>query len=165
LANVALLVNPNNPSAKREIENMKMAAPALGLQLKIVNASDDHEIDTAFATIDQHPVEALVAVGDPLWSSQGKRVVSLAARRNIPTCYPLREYAQAGGLMSYGASFPDAIRQTGVYVGRVLKGEKPADLPVMQSAKFELVINLKAATALGLTVPDKVLAIADEVIE
>lgn len=165
LANVALLVNPHNPSAKTEIENMQMASRALGVRLQIVNASNDREIDTAFTTISEHRGQALVVVGDPLWSAQGKRVVSLAARQNIPTSYPLREYPLAGGLMSYGASFTDAIRQTGVYVGRVLKGEKPADLPVMQSTKFEFVINLKTAAALRLTVPDKVLALADEVIE
>jgi len=159
------LVNPTNPNSEAETADMRAAAQALGLRLHIVNASTERGIDAAFASFAQQRVKALIVTADAFFASRQDQLVSLAARHALPTMYWLRELTAAGGLMSYGTSITDAFRAVGVYAGRVLKGERPADLPVVQSTKFELVINLKVAKALGVTIPPGVLAIVDEVIE
>jgi putative tryptophan/tyrosine transport system substrate-binding protein len=162
----AVLVNPANPIVfDSHVTIMQAAAHKLGLQMNVLNASTSSEIDTAFTTLAQRGATALVISGDQFMLSQREQIVALAARHSIPTIYDRREFTKAGGLMSYGASVLDAHRQIGVYTGRILKGEKPGDLPVMQSTKFDLVINLKTANALGLTIPPLLLALADEVIE
>src|SRR5215468_7446907 len=160
---IAYLTNPNNPN--REIDNVRTAARSLGQQILVLNANSDREFDTAFATIVQQQVAALLVASDPLFFDRREQIVALAARQAIPAIYYLRAFSLAGGLLSYGNSLTDMYRQVGIYTGRVLKGEKPADLPVMQATKFELAINLKTAKALGLQIPDKLLALADEVIE
>jgi ABC-type uncharacterized transport system substrate-binding protein len=165
VATMALLVNPNFPGAGLEIRETQTAAGAVGRNLVILNASTESEIDAAFATLVQQGVGALAVTGDPLFVSRRDKVVTLAARHAVPTIYVQREFPVAGGLMSYGTSITDAYRQAGVYTGRILKGDKPADLPVQQLAKVELVINLKTAKALGLTFPITLLGRADEVIE
>ena len=162
---IGLLVNPANPNASAETADILVAARALGLQMLIQNASTDRDIDAAFAGFVQARVGALFIGGDPLFTSRRDQVVALAARHALPTCHDNRPVAETGGLMSYGASTIDAYRQVGLYAGRILNGEKPGELPVQQSVKFEMVINLKTAKALGLTVPDKLIALADEVIE
>jgi putative ABC transport system substrate-binding protein len=165
VATIGLLVNPNYPSAGLEITETQVAARAVGCDLIIFNASTESEIDAAFASLVQRRVGALVVTGDPLFVSRRDKVVTLAARHAVPTIYVQREFAVAGGLIGYGTSLTDAYRQVGSYAGRILKGVKVADLPVVQPTKFELVINLKTAKALGLQIPDKLLALADEVIE
>jgi putative ABC transport system substrate-binding protein len=164
-APMAYLVNPTNQSANLEREEISAAAKVLGIELQILNASTEQELDDAFATAVGLRARGLVVAGEPLFDSRRDRVVALAARHAIASSYGFREYVVAGGLMSYGTSITDSYRRAGVYVGRILKGEKPADLPVMQPTKFELVINLKTAKTLGLTVPDKLMIAADEVIE
>ena len=159
------LVNPTNPNSEGETNDMRAAAQALGLQLHIANAKTEREIDAAFASFAEQRISALIVTADAFFSGRKDQLVSLAAGHALPTMYWLREFPAAGGLMSYGTSITDAFRAASVYAGRILKGEKPADLPVVQSTKFELVINLKAAQTLGLTIPPGVLAIADEVIE
>jgi ABC-type uncharacterized transport system substrate-binding protein len=163
---VAVLVNPKNPIyAETFSKNFQAAGRAIRQQIRVVNAGTERDIDTAFADLVQRGAGALVVGNDSFFNSRPDLFVTLAARHALPAIYPYREFVAAGGLMSYGSSLADAYRQVGIYTGRILKGEKPADLPVQQSAKVELVINLKTAKALGLTVPLALLGRADEVIE
>jgi len=163
---VGLLINPTNPNlAEPTTKNLRAAAHTLGLQLHILNASTDRDFDTVFATLIQLQLGALVIGADPFFSSRLEQLAALTVRHAVPTVYQSREFTAAGGLMSYGASFTDTFRTAGVYTGRILKGDKPADLPVQQVVKVELIINLKTAKALGLTVPPPLLGRADEVIE
>jgi putative ABC transport system substrate-binding protein len=160
-----LILNPKSPNADVQVEHAQAAAKAIGQQLHIVNASTEGEIEAAFANLAEKKADALLVGTDPFFTSQRNRLVALPARTRIPAIYALRDYAEAGGLISYRASIADAYRQAGHYVGRILKGDKPADLPVQQSTKIELVINIRTAKALGLDVPPTLLARADEVIE
>jgi putative ABC transport system substrate-binding protein len=163
---IAVLINPTNvTNAEATVREVEAAARAIGLQIKIVNANTSGEIDAAFATLVRERPDALFVGPDAFFYNQRTQLTTLAALHAIPASYAVRDYAEAGGLMSYGTSIADMFRQVGVYTGRILKGENPADLPVMQPTTFELVINLKAAKALGLTVPYPLLARADEVIE
>jgi putative tryptophan/tyrosine transport system substrate-binding protein len=162
----AVLVNPNNPFiAEAWIKDTQAAAAAIGLQLDILRASTHREIDAAFTSIAQKRIDALVVMPDNLFGTRRVQFATQAARHAVPAIYSNREYAEVGGLMSYGPNSIDAYRQFGVYVGRILKGEKPANMPVLQPTKFEFVINLQTARSLGLTVPSTLLALADEVIE
>jgi putative tryptophan/tyrosine transport system substrate-binding protein len=162
---LALLVNPRYPSAESEIREMQAAAHAVGRNLIVLNASTEGEIDAAFAELVRRRVAGLIVTGDPFFVSRRDKLVALAARYVVPTIYVQREFALAGGLISYGTNLSDAYRQVGVYVSHILKGAKPGDLPVVRPTKFDFVINLKAAKVLGLTIPPSVLAIAGEVIE
>jgi len=162
---IALLVNPNGPAAARVIKEVQEAARTKGVQLTVLKAGDDSEIDAAFASLAQLHARALLVGADAFFNSRRDRLVALAARYSVPAIYEGRDFAEIGGLVSYGASVRDTWRQAGTYVGRILAGAKPADLPVQQPTTFELVINLKTAKALGLTVPPSILARADEVIE
>jgi putative tryptophan/tyrosine transport system substrate-binding protein len=161
----ALLVNPNYPTADPMIRDMREAARTKGMQLHILKASTESEIDVAFATLVQLQAGALVVGTDPFFISRREQLVTLAARHAVPAIYELREFPAAGGLISYGLSLTVVYRQEGIYAGKILKGAKPADLPVQQPTTFELVVNLKTAKELGLTVPPSILARADEVIE
>jgi putative ABC transport system substrate-binding protein len=165
VVDAALLLNQSNPSAPILIRDFEVGARAVGLRNHVLNAVTVADIETAFAIVRQRRIGALLVANDPLFTSNRSQIVALAARHAIPAMYTTREIAEAGGLVSYGSSLPDVYRQVGVYAGRILKGEKPADLPVLQPTKFELVINLKTAKTLGLTVPQTLLASADEVIE
>ncbi len=162
---IALLVNPTNAGAERVIRGVQEAARAKGVQLPILKASTEAEIDAAFASLVQLHAGALVVGSEPFLNSRREQIVALASRHAVPAIYQFRESAVAGGLISYGPSVTAAFRLVGTYTGKILKGAKPADLPVEQPTKFELVVNLKTATALGLTVPQSLLARADEVIE
>jgi len=162
---MTMLINPAFPTTSAEARELQDAARSLGLQINVQNASTESQIDTAFTTIVQQRASALIVATDPFLLGQRDQLVRLAARHAIPTMYFLREFVEAGGLMSYGPNIANEYRQAGVYTGRVLKGEKPADLPVMQPTKFDLVINLKTTKALGLTMPQNLLVAADEVIE
>jgi ABC-type uncharacterized transport system substrate-binding protein len=164
-ATIGFLENPNNPVFELTGRDVLAAAPIVGLKVQILKAGSDREIDAAFASVVQAPTGALLVGGDALFNSRIEQLVALAARHAIPTMYTFREFVVAGGLISYGASLIEQYRQIGLYTGRILKGEKPADLPVQQTTKLGLIINLKTAQALGLTVPPTLLAIADEVIE
>jgi putative tryptophan/tyrosine transport system substrate-binding protein len=159
---IGLLVNPIGTMAEIQIKELKEAAEQLGQRVHVLNVSNQSEIDAAFATM---KVDALLSGADPIFAVHRAQIVALAARYKIPAIYTIREYCEIGGLMSYGASLSNSWSQAGIYVTRILKGEKPADLPVMQPSKFELVINLKTAKALGLTISPSLIARADEVIE
>jgi putative ABC transport system substrate-binding protein len=162
---IAMLVNPNSLVTEAERKDVLAAAQAIGQQLVVLDVRSDRDIETAFATFVQRGVGAVYVGTGPFLTSNRERIVALAERYALPTSHSQREGVVAGGSMSYGSSIADAYRQAGIYAGRILKGEKPADLPVMQATKFELVLNLKTAQALGLEVPDRLLVAADEVIE
>jgi putative tryptophan/tyrosine transport system substrate-binding protein len=162
---IGVLVNPNFPDAESQSKDVKEAARKLGQQVEVVNANSEVDFDRAFATFVQLQARALLITVDPLFNSRREQLIVLAARHKIPAMYFGREFVAAGGLMSYASDLADGYRQAGIYVGRILNGAKPADLPVIQPTKFELVINLKTAKALGLTVPTIMQMTADEVIE
>jgi putative ABC transport system substrate-binding protein len=162
---ITMLVNPNYPATSAEVRDVQAAARTMGLHIDLLTAGTSGEIDAALATFVRKRPDALFVGGDPFLLGQRDQIASLAAHHAVPTIYPQREYVDAGGLMSYGTSVPNGYRQAGVYTGRILRGAKPAELPVLQPTNLELAINLKTAKALGLDVPDKLLAIADEVIE
>jgi ABC-type uncharacterized transport system substrate-binding protein len=159
------LVNLTNPNAEHQVRDLQAAARIFGQELVVLAGSNDREIDSSFATMAQRQIGALVVTADGFLISRQDQIVALAARYAMPAMYPLSQYIEAGGLMSYGANLPDAFLQTGIYVGRILKGARPADLPVLQPTKVEFVINLKTAKALGIDVPPNLLALADNVIE
>jgi putative tryptophan/tyrosine transport system substrate-binding protein len=162
---IGILVNPSNASAELITKDLRAATGALGLQTSVQSASSERDLDTAFTALVQQGVGAIVIGSDPFFNNRSNQLAALAVRHRVPMMCPLREYAVAGGLMSYGTSLTDVYRQIGVYTGRILKGEKPADLPVIQPSKFEFVVNLKTAKALGLEVPLQFQQRADEVIE
>ena len=162
---VALLINPNTAVGRVQTRDVQQAARALGQNLIVLSGGSDESIEASFVTLSQKRVAALLIGGDPFFDTRRDRLIALALQYRVPAIYQFREYALAGGLMSYGASITDMYHQVGLYVGRVLKGEKPADLPVMQVSKFETVINLKTAKALGIKISDNLLSLADEVIE
>jgi putative ABC transport system substrate-binding protein len=164
-AMVGVFLNPNYPLAESHSRDVQEAARAVGLHIHILRAGTDDEIDAAFETVGQQRIAALVVGADPFFDTRRNKLIALSARHRVPTMYQFREHAAAGGLLSYGIDLSDVYRKVGVYAGRILKGAKPADLPVEQPTKFELIINLKTAKALGLDVPAKLLALADEVIE
>ena len=159
------LVNLTNPNAEHQVKDLQEAARALGLEIIILAGGNEREIDSSFDGLAQRQIGALVVTADGFLFSRQDQIIGLAARYSIPTMYPTSQFVAAGGLMSYGANLRDAFRQTGAYVGQILKGAKPADLPVLEPTKVEFVINLKTAKALDLTVPPNLIAIADEVIE
>ena len=165
VAIIGFLTNPTNPNAAFELSAVQEAAPFLGTEIVVLNASNESELDAAFVVMTQRRVGAFLGASDTFLVGRRDKIVALAAHQRIPAIYYIREFAQIGGLMAYGNSIPDAYRVAGVYVGRILKGEKPADLPVDRATKFEFVINLATAKALGLKVPPTLLAQADEVIE
>ena len=162
---IGVLANPANPITKPQLMELETAARAMGRQIHVLNASTENDFEIAFAVVDEQHVDALLVAADPFFDDRRAQLVALAARHRVPVSYVRREFVAVGGLMSYGPDPPDAFRQAGVYTGRILKGAKPADLPIQQPTKFELLINLKTAKALGLTVPPSLLARADEVIE
>jgi putative tryptophan/tyrosine transport system substrate-binding protein len=164
-ATIGVLLNPKFRPADNQLKDLQQAAPSIGLQIHVLRASTDSELDAAFETVTQEHIAALAVTADPFFDTRRDKLVALAASHAVPTIYQFREYAAAGGLMSYGNDSIDTYRQAGVYTGRILKGANPADLPVMQPTKFEFVINLKTAKALGLTFPSGLFSIADEVIE
>jgi len=159
------LVNLTNPNAEHQVKDLQEAARALGLEIIILAGGNEREIDSSFDGLAQRQIRALVVTADGFLFSRQDQIIALAARYSMPTMYPTSQFVAAGGLMSYGANLRDAFRQTGAYVGQILKGAKPADLPVLEPTKVEFVINLKTAKALDLTVPPNLIAIADEVIE
>ena len=164
-ASLAILINPDNPLAEPERADAETAARTLGQRLEVLTARNESEIDTAFASLKQRHIRGLIIAVDTFYFGQMRQMAALASRLAVPAIGPLQEFAAAGGLMTYGPSIQEVNRQAAIYVGKVLKGARPADLPVMQPTKFELVINLKTAKALGLEVPPTLLARADEVIE
>jgi putative ABC transport system substrate-binding protein len=162
---IAVLVNPTGPNNEAVLREVQEAARAIGQPIYVVNAGSERDFDAAFAEIKQHQASGLFVIADPLYTSRRARLVALAAQNAIPASYAFRDFPLAGGLMSYGADLLDVHRQAGVYTGRILGGAKPADLPVLQPTKFNLVINRKTANSLGLEIPSRILALADEVIE
>jgi putative ABC transport system substrate-binding protein len=162
---IGVLLNPANPAAETQTTDVHTAARSIGRQIHVVTASSEGEFEAAFASLVRQRIGGLLVAADPFFYSRHERLVALAARHAVPAIYEWREFAVAGGLMSYGNSITDAYRQIGIYAGRILRGANPADLPVVQPTKFELVINLKTAKALGLTVPNSMQLLADEVIE
>jgi putative ABC transport system substrate-binding protein len=162
---LAILVNQNNPNAELDSRNLRAAAQALGRRMEVLKAASEGELETAFTAIAEQRLGALFVNIDSFFAAHADQVVALAARHRVPASYPLRHFVAAGGLMSYDANFVDAFRRAGIYASRILKGEKPADLPVLQPTRFQLAVNLKTAKALGLDLPPKLLALADEVIE
>jgi putative tryptophan/tyrosine transport system substrate-binding protein len=162
---ITVLANPNSPEAESQLTDVQLAAGSLGQEIHVVNAASDGDFDSVFATLSHQRSGAILVTTDPFFYSRRYRIVALSVRHAIPTIYDRREFATVGGLITYGANFLGAYRQIGIYTGRVLKGTKPAELPVMQPTNFELVINLATAKAIGLTVPPTLLARADEVIE
>ena len=164
-ASIGILVNPNYPPAASQLRGVEEAARTIGMGTVALRARNDGEIETAFETAIQQRIGVLAVTSDPFFNTRSEKLVALATRHTIPTVYPFREYVAAGGLMSYGVDLSEMYRQIGIYAGQVIKGVKAADLPVMQPIKFELVINIKTAKALGLTIPTTLLASADSVIE
>jgi putative ABC transport system substrate-binding protein len=162
---IGVLINPTGNTAAGQRKDLETAARTMGQELRIVTASNEHEIDAGFATLVQQQIDALVVGTDPFYNSRRDQIVSLAARHAMPATYAFREFADAGGLITYGTNRSNVYRQAGTYVGRILKGERPANLPVLQPTTLELVINIKTAKAMGLNVPPTLLARADEVIE
>jgi putative ABC transport system substrate-binding protein len=162
---VPMLLNPTSPDTVPELRDVQSAAQAMGIELRVFQASKPSEIDAAFATLAQQRPDALLVGSDPFFTTQAEHFATLAARLGVPTIYPFREFTAAGGLVSYGTNIANAYRQAGIYTGRILKGDKPAQLPVMQPTTFELVINLKTAKALSLEIPATLHARSDEVIE
>jgi putative ABC transport system substrate-binding protein len=160
-----LLSNPKNANAELENTEVQKAARVLGLQLVLLDASNEAEIDKCFGSVAEQHVDAIVVSGDPLFYSRRGQIAEWAIRNRVPTSFPTRQQAVSGGLISYGASISELLRQVGIYVGRILKGERPADLPILQPTKFEFVINIKTAKTLGISIPSALLATADEVIE
>jgi putative ABC transport system substrate-binding protein len=159
------LINPNRPDVDTQLRDVKAGAAAIGRELIVLNTGTEREIDIAFETLARQPVDALLVSADPFFSSRRAQVIALAARHAVPAIYQWREFPAAGGLMSYGPIIADAYRQTGIYVGRILKGAQPADLPVTRPTRFEFVINRTTANALGLTIPRLLLGLADDVID
>ena len=164
-ARFAVLINPGNPQIRSALADVQAAAAALGQQLEIIAAPSSRDISGTFGEAVRKRADALLISPDPMFTSRPVQLATLAARHALPAIYSLREFAEAGGLLSYGSNFTEMFRQSGIYTGRILKGEKPAELPILQATKFELVVNLQTAEALGLDVPATLLAIADEVIE
>lgn len=162
---IAVLIDAKHPVADAQLRDVQSVATRFGIQLVVLRANSDHDFETAFATVIKQKAEALLVCASPSFNNRRDQLVALAARHNIPAASELREFAVAGGLLSYGNSITDVYRQLGVYAGRILKGAKPADLPVIRPAKFELVINLKTAKALGIAITGDLLTLADEVIE
>ena len=162
---IAALLNPNSAAAQTQLQDVEAAKRISGRQVRVLTVGTDHDIEVAFGTMNEERIGGLAVTSDLLFNSRLEQLIAFANRHSLPAIYSQRSYALAGGLMTYGTDLADAYRQTGVYVGRILKGENPAALPVLQSTKFEFVINLKTVAALGLTIPPGVLAIADEVIE
>ena len=162
---IGLLINPRNPNADAQSKNLQTAAQRLGLQLHVLNASTQGDLEPVFARVQELKVNALMIAQDALFNTQTGQLADLSVRYAVPAIYPNRDFAGAGGLMSYGTDLRDAYRQAGIYAGRILKGEKPADLPVIQASKFELIINLKTARTIGLSLSPDMVSIADEVIE
>ena len=165
VAVVAIIVNPNNPQAAEQLQDLRAAARTLGVEVEVFKAGSPSDIDTAFASLVGRRAGALLVAADAFFNTRREQFVVLTARHALPAIFHFREFAAAGGLMSYGPSLTDAYRQEGIYAGRILKGEKPAEMPVQQAVKIELVINLQTARALGLTIPLPLLGRADEVIE
>jgi putative ABC transport system substrate-binding protein len=164
-SSIAALINPSNPNSGPQLKDLQAAASTLGINIETVGASNDEEIESVFTSLPQRGISALLVTADGFLISRRDRLVALAAIEKILTMYPMRQYADAGGLMSYGANLPAGFHECGIYVGKVLKGAKPADLPVLQPSTYEFVINLKTAKTLGLELPAKLIALADEVIE